>query len=753
MLSNKPRTITIDGKSIEAANAGQLDLSPIVENLDLPEADQTTICTMVGAHGFVLSPSFQTTDVLLTIDLSTDGPLTALRVEERIEALQRIIRCTTRIALGRTRSIPPKWRPYHTGKLLTFEADRFDRQSSGDKGSVGRIVLEVSKGFSYHVFGFLLDRSGNTPLSAISPPKGIVDEIINALPSALTAGLQGIGDIDGTYNLEGHRTEAGSRSRTADGWYSQLLTSHQRRFVDHDMADGVRLTGDAGTGKTRALAVKATRYIENPVNDKRRLLFLTHATQTVEDVERMILEMSPDQGLQALAAEPARLVVTTIYALANSVMNFRLKELAPIFLDGHSGKRFQADILNTVIEKYRKDEWLAFQSACSEPFIEYMSAEPESLKRKFFLWELLNEFACVVDAVGVRVNPDMRKQYLVDRRKPGMMPLHLEAERKVVLGLYDLFRAEIRTLKALGSDQMITDFLNFVDTYQWDMRRDVEGFDVILVDELHLFNRQERMAFHHLSRIAGESASIAFAYDAKQSPRNTFLELPSMEAKGLDLWRDAHLPKGERIELVDVFRYTPQIAAALKKIDDSLPGQNLDDDWPPYAGVSKAGAGPVPTISALPTIASYGSVLRRAKQYQHNLGDRGRVAVLFLNSDTFQNFIEREQVKEDSIIIASREDAAANARSKKRYIISMPEYVAGLQYDTILLLDGSQHESPEGPYTAALQRAFVAQVYLGASRAEKRLEIFAVKEMGGISSIFTKALLSGAIEEIELPGI
>jgi hypothetical protein len=748
----KPRTITIDGKSIEAANSGQLDLSSIVEDLELPEADLAIICTTVGAHGFVLSPSFQPTDTLLTIDLAKDGPLTALRVDERIEALQRMIRCTTRIALGKSRSIPPKWRPYHAGNLLTFEADRFERRSNGEKASAGRIVLEIKKEFGYHVFGYLLDRSGNTPLDEMIPPVGIIEEVIAALPNALTVGAPGADDNDGTYNLEGRWTEVGSRSRTADGWYSQLLTSAQRRFVDHDMSDGVRLTGAAGTGKTRTLAVKATRLIEDTNKAHRRILVLTHASQTVADVERMILEMSPDLGLQALADEPARLVVTTIYALANSVMNFRLKELAPIILDGHSGKRFQAGVLNKTIERYRNGEWLAYVSACSEPFVEYMSAEADSNKRKFFLWELLNEFACVIDAIGVRVSPEKRRHYLTERRKPGMMPLLHEAERRVVLALYDQFRAEIRAMKALGSDQMITDFLNFVDTYQWDMRRDSEGFDVILVDELHLFNRQERMAFHHLSRTAGESASIAFAYDAKQSPRNTFLELPSMEAQSLDLWKDAHLPKGERIELVDVFRYTPQIALALKKIDDSLPGQSLDEDWPPYAGVSKTDAGPVPTISVLPTIASYGAVLRRAKQYQNNLSGNGRVAVLFLNSETFQAFIEREEVAADAITIASRDDAASNARSRKRYVVSMPEYVAGLQYDTVLLLDGSQHESPEGPYTAALQRAFVAQVYLGASRAEKRLEIFAVKEMGGISSIFTKAVLAGAIVEAELPG-
>ncbi len=753
MNGNSLSTITIDGKSIAAANAGQLDLTPIYESLSLPSGHPEFISTDIDGHGFLLSPAFQPTDVLLTISLSEDGPLTALKVDERVEALQRIINCTTRIAIGKARSIQPKWRPYHFGNLITFQADRLERRSNSENASSGRIVLEINKLVGYHVFAFRLDRSGSLPLEMISPPEGVISEVVKLLPSALTVSTtHGLEINDGTYNLESVQTGSVSRSRTSDGWYAQLLTSAQRRFVDHEMSEGVRLTGPAGTGKTRALAVKAARYIEDVKNVDRRVLFLTHATQTAEDVERMILEMSPEHGLNAIADTPPRLVVTTLYALTNEVMNYQLENLTPISLDGLGGKQFQADVLNDAIESYRGGEWIAYRSACQSPFVEYMESDKNSLKRKFFLWDLLNEFACVIDAEGLRSGRERRKQYLSEKRKPGMMPLKSSEERTVVLNLYDAFRRDIRDMGALGSDQMITDFLNYVDTYRWDNRRASEGFDVILVDELHLFNRQERMVFHHLSRTAGESAAVAFAYDAKQSPRDTFLQLPSMESKNLDLWRDVNLPKGERIELVDVFRYTPQIAKALKKIDDAIPGQNLDDDWPPYAGVARTEDGPTPTITVLPNTASYGAVLRRAKQLQHNLAGRGRVAVLFLNTESFQTFMAREDLKDAFFAISSRDDAAVHVRSTKRYILSMPEYVAGLQFDTVLLLDANQDEVPEGPYSAARLRSFVAQIYLGASRAEHRLEVFATKEFGGISSILSKAVLASAIIEQEPAG-
>jgi hypothetical protein len=750
MNGNSLKTITIDSKSIVAANSGQLDLSSIYETLSLPQADSRFISTSIDGYGFVLSPSFQPTDTLLTISLAEDGPLTPLRQDERVEALQRIIICTTKIAIGKPRSIRPAWRPYHSGNLLTFQADRLERRPNGEKASSGRIVLEIRKDVGFHVFAFLLDQSASQPLEAMSAPPAVMEEVTSRISTALAAVVTEHGNDDGTYNLETVHTEVGSRSRTADGWYSQFLNASQRRFVDHDMTESVRLIGPAGTGKTRALAVKTAKLLES---DKyKRILFLTHATQTAEDVERMIYEMAPDLGLEATTATPPRLVITTLYALANQVMAYNLRELTPVSLDGHEGKRFQADILNDGIERYRKSEWIAYRAACSAPFRQYMEASKDSAERKFLLWDLLNEFACVIDAEGIRSGREKRKQYLSEKRKPGMMPLETIEERTVVLGLYDAFRADLRNLAALGSDQMITDFLNYLDGYHWDTRRATDGFDVILVDELHLFNRQERMVFHHLSMTHDQTPAVAVAYDAKQSPRDTFLRLPSMEAKGLDLWRDAKIPKGARIDLVDVFRYTPQITKALKKIDDAVPGQNLDDDWPPYAGVAKTADGPIPTLTVLPKVTNYGAVLRRAKQLQNDLGGNGRVAVLFVNNDSFQAYLKKPELADSFVAVASRDDAGIDVRSTKRFVMSMPEYVAGLQFHTVLLLDVSQEEVPDGPYSSSRLRGFIAQVYLGASRAERQLELYATDEFGGASKILSKAVLDKTILFRDLAG-
>jgi len=487
-------------------------------------------------------------------------------------------------------------------------------------------------------------------------------------------------------------------------------------------------------------------------NTKRRILFLTHASSTAAAIENLLLEMDPTVGLKVLAETPPSLVVTTLYALADQRMKYDLDELAPISLDGHEGRAFQADVLNEIIEAFRKADWITFRSRCSAPFVTYMESPTDSKERRFFLWELLNEFACVLDAEGVRSAAERREKYLTDQRKTWMMVLQSREEREVVLRLYDRFRTWLRDAKAIGSDQMIADFLNYLDSYRWEATREKEGFDAIFIDELHLFNRQERMLFRYLLRSPTIPPAVFMAYDAKQSPRDTFLGMPGKDAQRYDLWRDAKLGKTEKIELVDVFRYSPQIARALSVIDRSFPGQDLDSDWPAYSGISKTKDGPLPIACELSSdLASYSVVFKRAKWWQQRLSKDKRVAVLCSSYDRFKAYLDRTELRDDYYAITSRDEAMGVMYSRKKFILSMPEYVAGLQYDTVLLTDVNRGEVPDGPFAAAAQRKFASQVYLGASRAERRLEIFASVEHGGLAPLLSLAFVEGAIQLIDHP--
>lgn len=747
-------TITIDQKSISAASAGQLDLDAIFNDLDLPESSGTTKCVRVGDHGYVLSRAFQPGDALLTISLKEDGPLTSLSPSARQEALGRLLRCTTMLLTGRARSIPPSWRPFHYKNRLTFQADRFLRSADGGRTHAGRVVVEVTKDAGPRVFAFLLDRDGRHDLSVFQPNANLLNAAMSGVGKAIAQAEETkVPDVLGREVSLDNSFPAEVRAHFSfDDWYKTRLTAAQRRFVDYPMTGSVRLFGPAGSGKTVALVVKCLKELHKPTQDQatRRFLFLTHASSTATGIENLVLSMDPDCGIDLLASDLPSLVITTLYSLANGQMRYNLDDLTPVSLDGHEGRAFQADILNHVIEDYRRGDWVAFKSGCSQPFVAYMEATKDSMERRFFLWELLNEFACVLDAEGVRSGTARREQYLGEKRKNWMMVLQSREEREVVLQLYDRFRTWLRSEKAIGGDQMIADFLNHLDSFRWEATREQEGFDAVFVDELHLFNRQERMVFRHLMRNPTAPPIVMMAYDAKQSPRDTFLGLPSADAQQFDFWRDARLGKVEKIELVDVFRYSPQIARALTCIDQSFPGQDLDDDWPAYRGIARTQDGPVPIVCELKsTIATYTVVFKRAQAFQKDMGRGGRVAVLCASNELFKRYLDFPTLRDLFHAITSRDEASGIPHSPKKFIFSMPEFVAGLQFDTVFLIEVNRSEVPDGPYSAAALRKFASQVYLGASRAERRLEIYASLEHGGIAPLVSRAVMDGAILKVE----
>jgi len=747
-------TITIDQKSIAAVGAGQIDLDITVRNLALPVSTAMVKCVQNSGHGYILSRAFQPGDGLLVISLENDGPLAKLDTMERHEALGRLLRCATLVFTGRLRSMPVSWRCYHYKNRVSFHADRRVRNSQGGQTEAGRLLVEITKDHGPRVFAFHLDQHSEHDIGAFRPNYALMTAALSGLSAALShrEATRPPDQLGEAVALGGGMQRIPSIHISLDDWYNARLTNDQRRFVDHPCSTSVRLVGPAGSGKTVAMVVKCLRDLHRNKDSegKKRVLFLTHASSTASAIAEMVLDMDPEDGLAFLASDEPSLVITTLYNLANTQMRYDLDKLTPISLDGHEGRTFQADVLNHVISEFRKGDWIAFRSDCSSPFVRYMEASENSPERRFFLWELLNEFACVLDAEGVRSGNERRGKYLTDRRTKWMMVMESRQEREVVLRLYDGFRTWLKDVNAIGGDQMIADFLTHLDSYRWEATRDKEGYDAVFVDELHLFNRQERMVFRHLMRNPSSAPCVFMAYDAKQSPRDTFLGLAPSEAEQYDLWKEARLGKVEKIELLEVFRYTPQIMRALASIDQSFPGQDLDSDWPAYSGIASTVDGPTPTVCELEnTMETHGFVFKRAKALQHKADKGKHIAVLCASYGLFSEYLESAELRDLYHPITSRDEAMGMPHAVRRFIFSMPEYVAGLQYDTVLLIDVNRDEVPEGAHSAAALRKFASQVYLGASRAERCLEIYASSEHGGIAPLVSQAVLSGVLQKVD----
>jgi len=180
----------------------------------------------------------------------------------------------------------------------------------------------------------------------------------------------------------------------------------------------------------------------------------------------------------------------------------------------------------------------------------------------------MNEFASIIDAENIQKGSIEAERYVKADREGFSLSLN-EWDRVFFLDVHEVYSSALLSQDFMSMDQMISDLNKYLASHAWRRLRNEEGFDAILVDEYHFFNRNEASSFHHLFKTnAGVDGSLPLfmAYDLKQSTSDAGLTKNSPQFMAT---RAGH---SDLVELTEVFRSTPEIAAFLQSIDGSFSG-------------------------------------------------------------------------------------------------------------------------------------------------------------------------------------
>ena len=743
---SSPKAIVLDESAVHLFSRG----GPMPEEWfdDVQHGDIPVASLNVFEIVYLFGGNATQNSRLVVVPIKDRSFLGELPCECRSEAFDRIIKAALS-QFETTVRISSNWKPFHSGSRISFQSN------ARNTGCKSRILVEANPKGSKNLVFEIIEESVKD-LSDAQLQWEVYDEAVTHFGAALDAFSAKANTRSSTgpkysIDLEDAISNDLTSGTSLSDWYDSKLTVQQRRFVDFPLDRSVRLRGPAGTGKTLALAVKYVRALYDAIDtgEKKSFLFLTHSTATV-DVVRRLIDNLDERGILH-SDQLVRWEVTTLQQLANDAMSYDLSGLTPLSNDGLEGRRLQLEAIEAVVREYRLADWPLLRASCTDEFRGLMESDSGSNVHRFFCWGLMNEFACVLDADGVRESVAKRKRYLSADRRKWMMPLSNKQEKQVVLDLYSGFRKFLSEMKTIGVDQMMADYLGYLDSFRWDNIRRNEGYEAIFVDELHLFNRQERMVFQFLNRDNQKTPVVVMAHDAKQSPRDTFVDLGSGETDRGSLWKDAGLGTVEKIELREVFRYTPEIAEFLSAIDSVFPGVDFDEEWPAYSGITQTSNGPKPIFCELKNVLeTYNTVFEKASRWVRRVGAGRKVAVLTISEDLFEKYLNAGAHKKNYVAIASRDELESIRYAGKRFVFSRPEYVAGLQFDVVLLIDVNRDEVSEDETALGAKRRFVSEIYLGASRAERILEVYAQKERGGLSEVLNTAIESGAINKLSV---
>lgn len=538
---------------------------------------------------------------------------------------------------------------------------------------------------------------------------------------------------------------------TLDQWYDSKLTADQRSFVDKPYDGPVRLRGAAGTGKTLSLVIKFLRdaLLAKKRHEPIKLGFLVHSYASVDLVSAIGESLDAD-GLLYGKDDLCNLEVRTLYDLAYEHLRFDLDDLRPLSLDGREGRLLQFELIESVLAEMAASKILSLQYADLTPDIMARWKSAANKMDKRFVAEVMNEFASVLDAGGIRAGEEKGERYAkggASTRPSWLMLLPSEIDRRFILEIHRRYRKLLGEMNTLSVDQMIGDFNSFLDSNRWDRVRGRLGYDAIFVDELHLFTSIERQTLHKLIRKNVEDDGrpkrppIFMAYDLKQSPQDTFIQYG--EADHNLFSSSTRLQNSDLVKLDKVFRYTPQIAEFLADLDATFPAIDIPGEWDAYAGKAELDDGSVPELIVYKDErALFDEVFTFAERTAKVANGGGRrVAVLCVSEEKFDDYLKIAEGRYSGrhLAITSREASSELRHTGKRFIFSMPEYVAGLQFETVFLIHVDAQEAPSDAGDG-IRRRFISNIYLGSSRAERTLRIGACMTRGGASDTLGMAL-------------
>lgn len=654
------------------------------------------------------------------------------------------------IALGkfeRTVSTPLGWKSFNQGSLLSIYA------FPAGIGHSERLYFDRTPNGTDNLFAYLYTQEVED-FSAAKPDvekfKHATECFLSALIKKTEASNKASQRQDGGYGitLAEITQNRNIRAWSLDEWINEKLTNEQREFVGKPINGPVRLRGAAGTGKTLSLAIKCLKeaYTLEASGKRARIAFVTHSVEMANvRVREMFYEVDPTEKWRNL--QLVKIDLKSLYDVAQDFLEYNTKGVKPISLDGAQGREEQALYIDQAIYKLVSDKILMarYSTELSQYFKDRLQ-EPH--RRERFISDLSNEFSSIIDAEGIRFGTPQAAAYIEQERDAWQMMLVNRADREFVLQIHRAYCDALAKDNYLSMDQMIADLNSYLsNSNEWRVRRNDVGYDIIFVDELHYFNKAERMVFHNLfkqsAQISGGRVPLLMAYDLKQSPTDAMTGHHAGSASSF--FKSVGAGESELVELTKVFRYTPEISRFLADLDGAFPALDLEGEWRGYNASSNQPAGDIPELCVSPTQEKLlDDVFKEAGRYAAKIGGK-EVAVLCLNSELFAKYLKVGRIDKKYQAIDSRENISEIRFAGKRPLFSIPDYVTGLQFKIVFLIHFDKAETKEPNDHVGAYRRFLSRCYSGASRASEKLIVYACDSRGGVSDILSPLLFSNSM--------
>ena len=537
-----------------------------------------------------------------------------------------------------------------------------------------------------------------------------------------------------------------------DRWLP-LLTERQKNFVTPELRAPHRIEGPAGTGKTVCLILKAITGLRVAKQSDReyKSLFITHSEATRRTVQQMIVSNDPDGFLDAESQQRAQtLTLTTLQQLCATLLVRKIHEAELIDRDAMESKQLQLLYVKEALEAVIAEEYQTHKRFLSKRFDEFFTKTDG-----WILAEMLQHEISVV--IKGRAGEKLENYRKLPPLRYGL-PTETSADRGLVWGVFKKYQTQLQTAAQFDTDDIVLTTIGQLDTPIWRRRREREGYDAIYIDETHLFNMNELSIFHYLSK-SDALHPIAYSVDRSQAigDRGWTDESFGVLAPNLDSSNG-----GSRTEVHSVFRCSPDIVDLAFSVTSA--GATLFTNFDDPLKL----AGSMFTVDeerkcAPPSLASYrsdddliaGAFTRAENLVKEMDTSRCDVALVAFSDELFRKAeaYAREQNKPVEVLKQRGDiEVVQRAQKSRKFVLSTPEYVGGLEFDGVILLGVDEGRVPPAQTMDSadsanfLSYAFHNRLYVAITRARYRLEIL-INKLRGPSSLLHGAIQSGLLKK------
>ncbi len=538
--------------------------------------------------------------------------------------------------------------------------------------------------------------------------------------------------------------EAGNLNNPHMGldYWTKNLTESQKKFLFSESFGPDILKGAAGTGKTLSLILRSVVQLKNAkkTDNQLRAIFITHSIATKNNIENLIASNGGDEFINS--GKLQSIEVTTLQEWCINNLGNRISATEYLDSDALESKQLQLLYINEALEDFFIKDYAGSLNFIS-PKLKKFFGNNDPWGISILLQEEISTY------IKGRAGDDL-KTYMSLPRTKNIIPIENDDDFKTIFSIYNKYQEKLIALNLFDSDDITLSALKETSTPIWKRRRMTAGFDIMYIDETHLFNINELSLFHNL--LKPNSNHIVFTMDRSQATGDTTITKEDV-AKELD----ANLANEHGLSAV--FRSSEHIinlascvlasgATLFQELEnplaESMTGHTSlieDKCCVPYI-ITKQNASEVYR-------ASFSFVDHIAQELDISKSD---VLIVPCTDQVFKelkNFAESNDKEYISIERRGDNLAVEAAATNNLYVIGGMDYIGGLEFSVVVIVGADSDKFPEqSTYTGEslhfINYSSFNKLYVAITRAKYQI-VFIAEKTQKISPLLETAVTEGLL--------